>query len=101
MATTNNTSFTGKRSSSTAIVLAGKHLHTETPTVVSISAELLIAIFGGKGLKTSPSLPIFCKPFGFLKSLNLRSVGLELEDVSDEYGWDLVLFESVVVDLES
>ena len=54
--------------------------------VLSISAELLTAIFGDKGLETSPSLPIVCKTFGFLKSLNLRSVGLELEDVPDEYG---------------
>ena len=45
--------------------------------------------------------PIICKPFRFLKSLNLKSVGLKLEDVPYEFGWDLVLFEFVVVDLES
>ena len=83
MTTTSSTSFTGKRSSSTAIVSVGKRLRTETPTapVLSISAELLTTIFEGKGLEISPPLPIICEPFEFLKSLNLKSVGLELEDV--------------------
>jgi len=69
--------------------------------ILSISAELLTAILEGKGLEISPPLPIICKPFGFLKCANLRSVGLELEDVPCEFGWDLVLFEFGVVDLES
>ena len=99
MATTYSTSLIGKQSSSTTIIPAGKRLRTETLTapVLLISTQLLSTILERKRLEISPPLPIICKPFGFLKSLNFRSVGLELEDVSYEFGWELVLFESVVV----
>jgi len=36
------------------------------------------------------------KPFGFLNSLNLSSVGLGLNEVPTEFGWDLVLFEPIL-----
>jgi len=76
------------------MVLAGKHLRTETPTMpvlFSISIKLLTAILEGKGLAISPLLPIICKPFGFLKSINLSSVGLGLNEIPFEFGWDLVV----------
>ena len=38
----------------------------------------------------------YFKSFGFLKSLDLRIVGLELGDVPAEFGWDLVLFDPAV-----
>jgi len=41
---------------------------------------------GGMGFNFLPSLPIISKIFGFLTSLHLRSVGLELSDVPPEYG---------------
>ena len=40
----------------------------------------------GMGFNFLPSLPIISKIFGFLTSLHLRSVGLELSDVPPEYG---------------
>jgi len=36
------------------------------------------------------------RTFGFFKSLDLRTVGLELNDVPAEFGWDLMLFELAV-----
>ena len=48
------------------------------------------------GLNSLPPLPIISTVFGFLKSLDLRTVGLELGDVSSEFRWALVLFESSV-----
>ena len=47
----------------------------------------------GMGFNFLPRLPIILRTFGFLKSPNLRSVGLELGDVPIKFGWDLVLFE--------
>ena len=102
MATTNS-SVTGKRSSSSAIVLAGKHLRTKSPTspVLSfISIKLLTAILEGKGLVISPPLAIICKPFGFLKSINLSLVGLGLDEIPFEFGWNLVVWKPVVVQSE-
>ena len=40
-----------------------------------------------------PPLLIVSTSFGFLKSLDLRTVGVELGDVPRVFGWDLVLFE--------
>jgi len=47
----------------------------------------------GIGFNSLPPLPIISTIFGFLKSLDLRTVGIELGDVPPEFGWDLVLFE--------
>ena len=41
-------------------------------------------------------LPLISKPFSFLKSVDLRTVGLDLSDVSVNFGWELVLFKPVV-----
>ena len=42
------------------------------------------------------SLPIISKTFGFLKCVNLSSVGLGLNEVPPEFGWDLVFFEPIL-----
>ena len=45
------------------------------------------------GFNSLPPLPIISIIFGFLKSVDLRTVGLELGDVLSEFRWALVLFE--------
>ena len=67
-----------------------------SPTVAStlpISAAAFPAFLGGMGFESLPSLPIISKPFGFLMSLNLSSMGLGLNAVPSKFGWDLVLVE--------
>jgi len=44
-----------------------------------------------EGKSDEPSRPIIYNPFGFLKSIDLRTVGLKLEDIPYKFGWDLVL----------
>ena len=44
----------------------------------------------GMGFKNSPPLAISSNPFQFLKSLDLKSVGLGLASVPFCFGWDLV-----------
>jgi len=60
----------------------------------------LTAILEGKGLVISPPLAIICKPFGFLKSINLSLVGLGLDEIPFEFGWNLVVWKPVVVQSE-
>ena len=43
------------------------------------------------GFNSLPPLPIISTIFGFLKRLDLRTVGMELSDVPPKFGWDLVL----------
>jgi len=45
-------------------------------------------------------LPIICNPFGFLKSLNLSSVGLGLDAIPFKFGWNLVVWNPVGVQSE-
>jgi len=85
------------------MVPAGTGLRTETSTLLvlsSISIELLTVILEGKGPEISPPLPIIYKPFGFLKSINLSSVGLGLNEIPFKFGWDLVVWKPVVVQSE-
>ena len=86
------------------MVLAGKRLRTESPTLpilCSISIKLLTTILEGKGLEISPLLPIICKPFGFLNSINLSSVGLGLNEIPFEFGQDLAVWKSILEQSES
>jgi len=53
------------------------------------------------GLAISPSLPIICNPFKFLKSLDLTSVGLGLEEIPYDFGWELVIWKPFRVQFES
>jgi len=43
------------------------------------------------GLAISPRLPIICNPFRFLKSLDSTSIGLGLDEIPFEFGWNLVI----------
>ena len=60
---------------------------------LSVSATVFSAFLGSIGFESLPPLPIISKAFGFLKSLNLSSVGLGLNEVPPEFGWDLALFK--------
>ena len=69
----------GNQSSSTAL---------QTATALFAPTQFLAALMGGKSAE--PSCLIIYKHFGFLKSINLRTVGLKLEDIPYKFGWDLV-----------
>jgi len=56
----------------------------------------LTAILEGEGLEISPPLPIICKPFGFLKSVNLSSVGSRLNEIPFKFGWNLVVWKPIL-----
>jgi len=93
---TSSSFVTGKTSSSSAMVSAGKRLRSESPTspvLSSVSIKLLTVFLEGKGLAILPPLPIICKSFGFLKSINLSSVGLGLDAIPFEFGWNLVVWK--------
>ena len=57
---------------------------------------VLPGFFAGMGFNSLPPLPIFSKPFGFLKSFDLRTVGLNLSDLPVKFGGELVLCKPVV-----
>jgi len=70
----------GNQSSSTGLQIA---------TALFAPTQFLAALVEGKSAE--PSRPIIYKPFRFLKSINLITVGLKLEDIPHKFGWDLVL----------
>jgi len=45
------------------------------------------------GLAISPSSPIICTPFKFLKSLDLTMVELGLNEIPFDFGWELVIWK--------
>jgi len=53
------------------------------------------------GFNFLPPLPIISKPFGFLKSVDLRTVGLDLGDVPVKFRWELAVLKPVVEQLRS
>ena len=63
---------------------------TQTATTLLAHSQFLVAQIEGKFAE--PSRPILYKPFGFLKSIDLRTIGLKLEDIPYDFGWSLVLF---------
>jgi len=65
-------------------------------SALPISVVVFPAFLGGMGFESLPPLSIISKPFRFLKSLNLNSVGLGLNEVLPEFGWDLILFELIL-----
>ena len=82
---------------------AGKRLHAASPPSLvfsSVSIKLLTAFLEGMGLAISPPLPIICNPFRFLKSLNLNSVGLGLDAIPFEFGWNLGVWKPFGVQFE-
>ena len=62
----------------------------QTATALFAPTQFLTALMEGK--TTEPSRPIVYKPFGFLKSIGLRTVSLKLEDIPYKFGWELILF---------
>ena len=62
-----------------------------TPTTKALFSQLLTALIQGK--HAEPPRPICYKPFGFLKSVDLKNVGLDLTDIPYNFGWKLVPFE--------
>ena len=60
-----------------------------------VFTPFLMAILEGK--PCSPPRPINFKPFGFLKSVGLKSVGLGLKDIPYNFGWKLVVFEGSTI----
>ena len=62
----------------------------QTTTALFAPTQFLTALMEGK--TTELSRPIVYKPFGFLKSIDLRTVNLKLEDIPYKFGWELILF---------
>ena len=60
-----------------------------------VFTPFLMAILEGN--PSSPPCPISFKPFGFLKSVGLKSVGLGLKDIPYNFGWELEVFEESTV----
>ena len=55
----------------------------------------------GMDFNSSPPISITPTNFGFLKSLDLKSVGMSLEDVPSIMGWELVVYNPVVAESRS
>ena len=58
-----------------------------------LSATVAPVPIRGTGFNSLPPLPIISTIFEFLKSLDLRTVGMKLGDVPPEFGWVLLLFD--------
>jgi len=65
----------------------------QTTTALFAPTQFLAALMEGK--TTELSRPIVYKPFGFLKSIDLRTVNLKLEDIRYKFGWELILFREM------
>ena len=61
-----------------------------------MSAMEIPASITGMGFNFLPPLPIILKPFGFLKHVDLRTVGLDPSDIPIKFGWELELFKPFV-----
>ena len=61
------------------------------PSTKALFSQLLTALIQGKHVE--PPRPICYKPFGFLKSVDLKNVGLNLTDIPYNFGWKLVPFQ--------
>jgi len=99
MATSGSSSFASvKRSTTTSQASVSKRTRMASPPAASalpVSATIIPASLEGMGFASLPPLPLLSKTFGFLKCVNLNSVGLGLTDIPPEFGWDLVLFEPI------
>jgi len=67
------------------------------PVYSSVSIKVLTAFLEGMGLAISSFLPIICTPFKFLKSLDLTTVGLGLNEIPFEFGWELAHWSAIRV----
>ena len=99
MASSGSKFTTAKRSSTTTQTLTWKRPRIASPPAAStlpVSVAVIPTSLGGMGFKSLPPLPIISKTFGFLKCVNLSSVGLGLNEVPSEFGWDLVLWKPIL-----
>ena len=69
------------------------------PTATTLFSQLLAALIEGK--LAEPPRPIRYEPFGFLKSIDLKNIGLNLADIPYDFGWNLVPFGEVGACLRS
>jgi len=67
-----------------------------SPAALLMSAMAIPTPTAGMGFNFLPPLPIISKPFGFLKHVDLRTVGLDLGDIPVKSTWELELFKPVV-----
>jgi len=83
---------TGKRSYSTGVSAQGSKRVRRSllPVILSGAATANRAQNSGMAFESLPPLPIASVPFKFLKSLNLISLGMGLNDVPSSFGWELV-----------
>jgi len=71
-----------------------------SPAALPVSIASIQAFLGGMGFESLPPLPIISKTFGFLKCVNLNSVGLGLNEIPFEFGWDLVMWKPILAQAE-
>ena len=65
-------------------------------SALPLSTAAIPTSLGGMGFESLPPLPIILKTFGFLKCVNLSSVGLGLNEVPSVFGWDLVMWKPIL-----
>jgi len=61
-----------------------------------VSVAAIQAILEGMGFESLPPFSIISKTFGFLKCVNLSSVGLGLNEIPFEFGWDLAAWKPIL-----
>jgi len=92
MATSSSELITSKRRLTTTPASASKRSQLASPSAaLTASVAAIQALLGAMALESLPPLPIISKNFGFLKCVNLSSVGLGLNEIPFEFGWDLVV----------
>ena len=82
MASHNESSVSSIQGSKLSIVAA--------PTTTALFSQLLTTLIEGKFVE--PPRPIRYKLFEFLKSVDLKNIGLNLVDIPYNFGWNLVPF---------
>ena len=76
-------------------------LQTRRVSAISCGLPVLSTAVSGTGFETLPPLAISFKPFQFLKSLELNTVGLGFDCVPFHSGWELVEWRPKLHVLES
>ena len=66
------------------------------PTALPALTSVFPASPAGMGFNFLSPLPIISKAFGFLKNVDLRTLGLDLSDIPVNFGWELVWFKPIV-----
>jgi len=84
--------FSGTISSDSGMAVLDKSKALQERRVSIISIKLLVpsAALPGTGFENPPPLALLFKPFQFLKSLDLKPIGLGLDCVPFHSGWELV-----------